>query len=258
MRIKHEKKTNGKAVNVLLNVFLVLFAVVFVVAAYVFITSSAEYKKANEEYAALSEFAVKVPTPDVLLPGLSVDHDELKAINDRYVGWLDIPDTKISYPMVYARDYIEYLYTTFEGENNNSGSVFTDFRCATDFSSRNTIIYAHRMNDGSMFGTLKDYFDEEYFKANNRIYIYTEKGVRVYEVFSVYYAISADESYQVDFETEEEYSDWLDYVVRSSAVKSECDPHESDSVIMLSTCKGGDNEDRVVVFAALMSQEEQI
>lgn len=255
MKIKNEKKDRrkSKTAKIVTSVLLVFFAGTFALSLYVFVSSYKEYSKANEEYARLSNFAVKLPDVDISSVGLKVEHEELKEINDRYVGWLDIPETKVSYPMVYAKDYIEYLYKTFEKENNNSGSIFLDFRCATDFSSRNTIIYGHRMNDGSMFGTLKNYFDEEYFKENNRIYIYTPSGTRVYEVFSVYEAISMDESYQVDFATDEEYNEWLGYVERSSAVKSDCDPRDSKSVIMLSTCKGGDNNDRVVVFAALKS-----
>ncbi|NLC78423.1 MAG: hypothetical protein GX683_01665, partial [Ruminococcaceae bacterium] len=54
------------------------------------------------------------------------------------------------------------------------------------------------------------------------------------------------------------YSEWLNYVVTNSAVKSNVDPSKSENVIMLSTCKGGDNEDRCVVFAALTSKNSEL
>ncbi len=262
MKLKNGKKnTNKKSIlNIALNVALVVFSLTFVTAVCLLVHSLGEYSRAKSEYQSLADLAITIPNAEepTLSSSLDVAHDKLSDKNDRYVGWIDIPDTVVSYPMVYAVNYFEYLYTTFEKESNNSGCIFLDFRCKPDFSSKNTIIYGHRMNDGTMFGTLKNYFNKEYFDEHRIINIYTPDGTRMYEVFAVYYAISGDRSYDVDFESDEAYSEWLNYVVTNSAVKSNVDPSKSENVIMLSTCKGGDNEDRCVVFAALTSKNSEL
>ena len=108
------------------------------------------------------------------------------------------------------------------------------------------------MNDGSMFGTLNQYFDSSYLGAHREIHIYVEGRLLVYEVFSVYQAVAADESYTVRFGSDEEYTAWLDGIASKSAVDSGV---SLDRALMLSTCKGGDNDERTVVFAALKEEK---
>lgn len=44
------------------------------------------------------------------------NHEGLKAVNSDYCGWLDIPGTAISYPVVQSADNVEYLTRSFEGK----------------------------------------------------------------------------------------------------------------------------------------------
>ena len=90
---------------------------------------------------------------------LTLDFEQLYEINSDFKFWIDIPDTNISYPVVQASDNDYYLRRTFEGNSNVGGVVFVDYRCAADLSGRNVVIYGHRMNDGSMFASLKSYMD---------------------------------------------------------------------------------------------------
>ena len=43
-----------------------------------------------------------------------------------------------------------------------------------DFSDLYNIIYGHNMNNGSMFGSLKKYKDEGFWKKNQYFTVYTE------------------------------------------------------------------------------------
>ncbi|MDO4566732.1 MAG: class B sortase, partial [Oscillospiraceae bacterium] len=124
-------------------------------------------------------------------------------------------------------------------------------RCAPGWSCRNTILYGHRMNDGSMFAGLRNYFDKSFLNSHREIHIYTEGYLRVYEVFSVHYASAGDDSYTVAFSDGDEYALWLETIASRSAVDAGERPEAGQDVLLLSTCKGGENEDRTVVFAAL-------
>ncbi len=61
-------------------------------------------------------------------------------------------------------------------EINNSGSIFFDYRNDVDFSDNEIIIYGHNMKNDTMFGTLTNYKNEEYYKAHKKIYISTKNN----------------------------------------------------------------------------------
>ena len=85
-----------------------------------------------------------------------IDFDALSAINPNTVGWITVPGTSISYPVVQASDNYWYLRRTFHGARNASGTVFIDYRDASDFSGH-VRVYAHNMRDGSMFAPLLEW-----------------------------------------------------------------------------------------------------
>ena len=55
---------------------------------------------------------------------------------------------------------------------------------ARDFSRFNTVLYAHNMADGSMFGALRNYADRDFFMAHREIILYTPSAEYHYRVFA--------------------------------------------------------------------------
>lgn len=45
------------------------------------------------------------------------------------------------------------------------GCLFVDTSCRPDFSGRNTVIYGHRMKNGTMFAALGNYQEQVYYDA---------------------------------------------------------------------------------------------
>ena len=107
------------------------------------------YVEARTEYSGLRELA----QGGDICETESIDWDALRAINPDVVGWLYVPDTGISYPVVQGEDNAHYLRHTFSGERNASGTIFLDFRDSTDFHSA-ARVFGHNMRDGSMFAEL--------------------------------------------------------------------------------------------------------
>lgn len=97
------------------------------------------------------------------VPPIEVDFDALLETNADVIGWIYCEDTPINLPVVQAEDNAYYLHRMIDGRRNSAGTLFADYRCEADFSGNNTIIYGHSMKDKSMFGTLSNYKEQDYF-----------------------------------------------------------------------------------------------
>lgn len=119
-------------------------------------------------------------------PELSIDYEKMKKINDDYVCWINIPGTKISYPVTqyYNNDF--YLHRAFETKAESyAGTIFIDSFAKNGLEEDNVVIYGHNMKNGSMFGTLKKLKNKDTFENSKYIEIYAKDYVYVYEIFSV-------------------------------------------------------------------------
>ena len=251
------RRKSKKSSSVALYIATAVFGAVFLFSGYKIVSTLVEYRQAANEFDGLKASYITEggKTESGETGYLKIDEAALTARNSDYIGWIDIPNTKISYPVLYAYDYYQYLRTSFDGEYSICGSLFTDYQCEKDWSSRNTIIYGHRMNDGSMFGTLKNYLGQSYFDAHSEIRIYDGDFIAIYQPFAAYEAIAGDRSYTVNFSDDDSFIDWAQYVKGQSIVSSDVTIEGDDKVILLSTCKGGDNNDRIVVVAVLTGYE---
>jgi len=179
------------------------------------------------------------------------DHGGLSNINEDYRCWLDIPGTKISYPVVQSRDNQEYLTTTFEKESRSSGAIFIDGNIDDISEVDNIVLHGHNMKDGSMFGSLPSYKDVSYYNAHPLIYIYSEKETRVYQVISVYSMVANTEVlalYQNTFSDEEEKAAFYEEILSSSFYQTREEIAYDKQLLTLSTCTN-QNKYRFIVHA---------
>ena len=116
-----------------------------------------EYRAGADAYSKLEQFAPLPPAPEEAEETPAepawpeVDFAALAAVNPDVTAWLYGPDTGISYPVVQGTDNDYYLDHLFDGTANGAGCLFVDASCRPDFSGRNTVIYGHRMKNGTMF-----------------------------------------------------------------------------------------------------------
>ena len=89
-----------------------------------------------------------------------MDLSPLQEVNADVVGWTAIPGV-LSYPLLQGGDNAYYLTHAWNGEENAAGAVFLDCRADACLGDFNTLIYGHRMRNGTMFGSLKHYKDAE-------------------------------------------------------------------------------------------------
>ena len=191
----------------------------------------------------------------IYIPDFDIDFDMLKAINKDTAAWLYSPGTVIDYPVMEADDYNYYLYHLPDGTRNANGSLFIDYNCASDFSDRLTVIYGHHMKTGDMmFGSLKGYKNQEYYKEHPFMYLYTEK--ENYRIDILYgFVISAGQWREKAFMYEENLGAFLDYAIRNTTFKSEAKYEEGDKIVALSTCSYEFDDARYVVLGVLKTNE---
>lgn len=180
----------------------------------------------------------------------NMNFSALRQVNQDVVGWIVIPDTNLSYPLLQGNDNDYYLNHTWQKDWNAVGSIFADYRSSVDLSDFHTIIYGHRMNNESMFGQLHKYRDAAYWEKHPKVYIANDDGSHAYEIFSAYVADSMD-TYQTAFANDTEKREFICYAASRSWVNTGVMPEVTDRIITLSTCTGNGHDTRWVVHAVL-------
>ena len=175
-----------------------------------------------------------------------INFDELLAINDEIIGWLEVEALDISYPVVQASDNDVYLHRTFRKQDNFAGSIFLDCVNRSDFSNRNSVIYGHNMKNGSMFGTLKKFQEQETYDKSPYFWVYTPTRIYKYEIFSTSIVGTYSDSYQVVFQNSAEFQKFLNLAKEQTMVETKAQVNFTDTVVTLSTCTG-DSSTRFIV-----------
>ena len=174
------------------------------------------------------------------------DLDALRQVNEDVLGWIQIPGSRIDYPILQGEDNEYYLKRTWKGYRNPVGSIFLETLNSNDFTDWNTIIYGHNMSDGSMFGGLQRYKRQNYWEEHPYIYIVTDLGVLRYEVFSTYVAEVDSKTYGLSFQQNRTREEFLAMALEQSQIDTGIVPEITDQIITLSTCSGGEATRRVV------------
>lgn len=167
----------------------------------------------------------------------------LSSANSDCFGYIEIPDTRISLPVMFTPKNIEYyLYRNFSGSYETRGTPFLDKQTKLG-ESQNYIIYAHNMHDGSAFGTLPQYMKEDYYNEHKYIYFNTAISEGVYEIFAVcktqiYSAGSGQFRYHTygGVLSKSDFELYVKEVKKMSRYRSDLPVEWGDELITLSTC----------------------
>lgn len=170
--------------------------------------------------------------------------------NPDIIGFLYVADTNITNVILHGEDNYFYLHRDMFGNRNSNGSVFMDFRNAPDFTDRNTILYGHNMNNGTMFHNIRYYMEREFFEAHPHIKVITDDMIFVYEVFSAFSTHIEFDYIQVEFE-DDEFEELVAEIARRSAYDTGVTATGDDRILVLSTCTNVSRNTRIVVVGRL-------
>ena len=162
----------------------------------------------------------------------------LRAVNPDVVAWLQVDDTQINYPVVQGEDNNRYVNTDAAGDYSLSGSIFLDYRNASDFSSPNSILYGHHMAKGTMFGQLDDYGDRSFFDAHRTGSLYYNGAWHSITFFAFLQADAYNTMLYDPGLTQSGSSEaFCDYLRRHAQYFEDPDLAPEARFIMLSTCR---------------------
>ena len=166
---------------------------------------------------------------------------------DNSIGWINVPETEINYPVMYSGDNDFYLHRAVDGSYLRVGSIFLDYRCNSDFTSRINILYGHNMSDGSMFADVMKFIDSSYFDSHNYGWLTTSNAVYKIDFFSV----SQPENYDDFYDVNSDINLWLESLRENSFIWRNIGISEEDRFISLSTCTGSEGSSRTVLTGKL-------
>lgn len=205
--------------------------------------SNKKYIGSSSDYAPFDTLSVKYPAaafPQTMPDDLKAAY----AINKNTVGWLTIDGTPIDFPIVKYTDNSRYLNAyNFYDKGARYGSPFMDYRCYPVKLRKNTIIYAHHMNNKQFFGSLDNYEDPSFYKKHPYIRYETPAGECIFKVYAVFYATTqpdCDGGYVFDYfnpaMSDENFKGYIELLNQYALYTTDAGLEETDKILTLSTC----------------------
>lgn len=176
--------------------------------------------------------------------------------NSDCFGYIEIPDTVLSYPVMFTpEDYMYYLDKNIDKEKEKRGLPFMD-EATKIGESQNYLVYGHNMNDTTAFGSLREYLDKSYYEEHKYIYFNTAVSEGVYEIM----AVVKTKIYNVEDQcfkyhkyggvlTQSEFETYVAEMTKESLYKTGVTAKWGDELLTLSTCNRYTENGRLVIVA---------
>lgn len=210
---------------------------------------------------------------------------EYQETNKDVKGWLIIPGTNISEPVLFSnKDNSYYLYRDWRGKHypNTNYQNFVVTATYADYrtqwgetwkkSSKNTVLYGHNWTNlrdplaignvakHTMFAQLPSYTNKDFATQHPYIYYSTGENEGIWKVFSVAYTeLSINFFYNSPNPSAENYQKLLTEWKARTMYNFDVDVAPTDRILTLSTCTRQYNmggEQRFVVVARLLRDGE--
>lgn len=186
-----------------------------------------------------------------------IDLESLRAVNEDVAGWIALPGTTLSYPLLQGDDNQFYLFHNWKGEAASGGSVFLESVCNPDLAGFHTIVYAHRMRNDTMFGILKYYKSPDFWQEHPRIYVVLDDKIYCYDIFSAQEAGVEEIVFRLDIEENHLEEEFLQYCTEASVISTGIVPKAENRILTLSTCADNSREKRWVIHCVLAQEYDR-
>jgi sortase B len=206
-----------------------------------------EYADVQDSFTSLVTYSsrraqVSEPSETEGLPYVVADFDSLVEINPETVGWVAIPGSLISYPVMHTDSNTKYLKHSSNGTMSSAGAVFIDKNNAVYPLDKNTVLYGHNMGNGrtDMFSALLDYNDPAHYETHKFIQFDTAR--RQYGWWKIFAVINLDVKggdfhyLRLDFTDNKEFAAWVKTAKELSLYDTGVAVAATDTVLTLSTC----------------------
>ena len=181
---------------------------------------------------------------------------KLQEQNSDIVGWIEIEETNISYPVLQGDDDVFYLTHNYKMEQTEKGSIFLTADYDWNIAGNNLIIYGHNLVNGQMFKDLLKYSDEKFYRKHPVIRFTTNKADMVFDVMSAFKSrvYNKDEEnvfkyYDfINSENKNEYNKFVENAKKYSIYDTGVDAKYGEQLITLITCSYHSDDGRFVLI----------
>ena len=162
---------------------------------------------------------------------------ESKEIYPDLVGYIEIENLGILYPIVQAEDNEYYLDHLIDGTKNDRGEIFLDYRNNGDdiTDNQHLVLYGHNLADGTKFHNLTELRKEEKY-YNSPINIITEDGIFTFTVFSFYKTDKNSPYTKIEFSSKQRFALFCMEEQANSMFESNFEFNGKELVLTMSTC----------------------
>ena len=251
MKKEETQEKRGRIEIPLYKLILVIIAIISIITIY------NTYYKETKTDDILSDIKVDETQITETKTEKMLQLEELKKENNDIVAWLEIPNTKINYPVLQTSDNEYYMKHNYKKEKSGDGSIFLDKDYNWDTPSSNLLIYGHNNKNGNMFQDLLKYEDKNYYKEHPTIQFTTVKEDCTYEIIAVFKSRVYYKSeqnvfryyYFINAENEEEYNNYVEESKKASLYDTGKTAEYGDQLLTLSTCEYSQEDGRFVIVA---------
>lgn len=176
----------------------------------------------------------------------------LLKLNPDVVGWVEIEDTHINYPILQGDNDLEYASKDFKGEGSMAGSIYLSALNSSDFSDYYNIVYGHHMTNGAMFGDLEKFMEEDYFFSHQKGTLQTPTANYDLHIFACVFTDAYDSMiYGITEGTFDSHPEVMQYIKDNAAQLDVdyLDGYTPKKVTAFSTCANAVTNGRYVIFA---------
>lgn len=245
---KQTKKARKKVLKYIL--ILIIIIGLFTLAYYI-------YKNTYNKDDILNDIEIDTSNVTNNTTERMLQVQEFKKTNNDIVGWLEIDNTKINFPVLQGSDNEYYMTHTYSKEYSSDGSIFLDKDYDWNIPSSNFLIYGHNNKNGNMFQDLLKYEDENYYKEHPNIRFTTVEDDSLYEIISVFKSRVYYKNEQnvfryyffINADNEEEYNYYVGESKKASLYDTGKTATYGEQLLTLSTCEYSQEDGRFVVVA---------
>lgn len=191
------------------------------------------------------------PEPLILLPRIVALREQYN--NPDIVGYIQIPNTTVSYPVAQTGNNEFYLYHNLQFERDGAGAIFVDyendiFRLEDD----NMIIFGHNMRRNHKFHAVRNFNRRDFFDTHTYILLTTPYRETVWDIFAFFPTTIHFDYLFTNFDTREDFYDFITILQEKSIHPRDMEVTTDDQLLILSTCtSGGSDDGRYIAIARL-------
>lgn len=252
---KYDKAKHSKKKVKSLQFLAILFLIIIIVVLFYYLYQWHLSKKNKDIYEQIN-----VSSQKDMEEKKSENMKKLEIVskeNKDIIGWIQIDNTTINYPLLQTTNNDYYLTHNYKKEKSKYGSIFLNKESNLLDENSNLIIYGHNMDDKQMFYPLLHYIDKKYYDAHKNIQITTTEKENNYEIVAIFRTKVFYENEEnifkyydyINFKSEKEYNEFINNCKKMQLYDTEVSAKYGEQLITLVTCEYSQTNGRLVVVA---------